>query len=967
VITLADQARDTGQWGRAAEYYRDALHRKPENPPIWVQYGHVLKEAGYLAQAERAYRTALVYDRRLADAQLQLGHVLKLQGKEEKARAAYLRALALDRTLNSASFELAGLGWSSAHFAELRAVFGTDVTDPLVLTIINGTSPEQSVSPAASEQSDGRKQDNFARYPSPENPSTAIVESSGHIGSSSPAPAESEDAELILKSGLFDKAWYIEKYRDAQGVALDPILHYLRCGAEAGLDPHPLFDSDWYLATNPDVAARGRNPLVHFVCSGAAEGRASHPLFDTTWYLKTNSDVMESGINPLTHYLSFGAIEGRAPHPLLGTNSYLARHLPYVLAGELNGGRVAPPAPASPTAGPLVHVPDLFELRGLKPRGPIAVVLHLYYAELWDEMREAIEHILDPFDLFVSFVKGTSDQLRTSVKDAFPNAYIFDFENRGRDIGPFLVLLETGVLFQYELVCKLHTKRSTHRGDGDAWRRRLVEGVLGSFRLVNQIVSSFRSNPDIGMVVADGNIYGGEEHWALNDKVLAELLPRIGISPQVKDRSFPGGSIFWIRPFLLRTLAGAGIELSDFEPEPIAPNGGLAHAVERMFGLICEEAGMRVTESGQLTKTVLPPPSTSSRVHIIAYYLPQFHPVPENDTWWGAGFTEWTNVTRANPLFEGHRQPRLPSDLGFYDLRLAEVREAQAELARRYGLAAFCYYYYWFNGRRVLQRPLDEVLASGRPDFPFLICWANEPWTRNWDGLRHDVLLPQTYDMGWAKRFADDIAPLLRDKRYFRLDGKPMLLIYRIGHIPGAGDAMQQLRAALSERGLPEVHLAAAWVRFPEDSELPANPSALGLDAYFEFPPHALHSQRFRSLPSGLTEKFEGDVYDYNRTVTTTLATLDETLTGRRHRCVMLGWDNTARTGARAHIFHGATPANFRRWLRGTVVHERRQAGERVIFINAWNEWAEGTYLEPDRDFGCGWLEAVRTASDLGR
>src|ERR1700730_10079941 len=154
VITLADRARDTGQWERAAEYYREALRRNAQNAPIWVQYGHVLKEAGYLAQAEKAYRTALVYDRRRAGSLLQLGHVLKLQGKEEEARAAYLRALALDRALNSASFELAGLGWSSAHFAELRAVFGADVTGPPVLTTVNGTSPEHSVISSASERPD---------------------------------------------------------------------------------------------------------------------------------------------------------------------------------------------------------------------------------------------------------------------------------------------------------------------------------------------------------------------------------------------------------------------------------------------------------------------------------------------------------------------------------------------------------------------------------------------------------------------------------------------------------------------------------------------------------------------------------------------------------------------------------------------------------------------------------------------
>jgi lipopolysaccharide biosynthesis protein/tetratricopeptide (TPR) repeat protein len=795
VITLADQARDQRQWERAAEYYREALRRKPQNPPIWVQYGHVLKESGHLAKAEKAYRTALAYDPRNADSHLQLGHVLKIQGKKEEARAAYLRAIALDPSLNGASLEFAQLGWSETHLSELRCMLAWEIADPAMLASMNGESVEHSLTSARHGQHTRYRQDGFTSYHSAENSPTIIVESPGQMASPPLASAELEDAQLILESGLFDKAWYIKKHRDARGAALDPILHYLRRGAKAGLDPHPLFDSDWYLATNRDVAARDVNPLVHYIHSGAGEGRAPHPLFDTMWYLKNNPDVVVSGKNPLAHYLSFGAFEGRAPHPLFDTNSHLARNLPYVLAGTM-GDRTAPLSP--PASRPADHVPDLFVLRGLKPRGRIAVVLHLYYTALWDEMRQAIEHISHPFDLFVSLVKGASEQLRDSVIAAFPNAYVFEFENRGRDLGPFLVLLETRVLFHYELVCKLHTKRSTHRQDGDAWRRWLVDGVLGSARLVDQIVSSFRSDADLGIVIADGNIYNGEEHWALNDKLLAALLPRMGISPEVKDRSFPGGSIFWIRPLLLRTLAAAQIKLHDFESEPIAPNGGLAHAVERMFGLICEEAGMRVVESGRLADTVQQSACSLSPVHIIAFYLPQFHPIRENDEWWGTGFTEWANVTRTMPLFSGHRQPRLPSDLGFYDLRLPEAREAQAELARRYGLSAFCYYYYWFNGRRVLERPLDAVWASGKPDFPFLICWANEPWTRNWDGLDRDILLPQTYEPGWTTRFARDIAPLLRDPRYFRLGGKPMLLIYRIGHVPDPIMAMHEMREALS-------------------------------------------------------------------------------------------------------------------------------------------------------------------------
>jgi lipopolysaccharide biosynthesis protein len=256
------------------------------------------------------------------------------------------------------------------------------------------------------------------------------------------------------------------------------------------------------------------------------------------------------------------------------------------------------------------------------------------------------------------------------------------------------------------------------------------------------------------------------------------------------------------------------------------------------------------------------------------------------------------------------------------------------------------------------------VLASGKPDFPFMIFWANEPWTRNWDGENSDVLLSQTYEPGWATRLAHDIAPLLLDKRYFRIDGKPMMLIYRIRHIPQAAAAMRELRLGLLAKGLSEVHIAAAWVWFADDGDLPADPSVFGVDAYFEFPPHKVAAQPLRPLPPRISERFQGALFDYNRTVTASLAQLNEPITGRRHRCVMAAFDNTARK-ASGQIYHGATPTNFRRWLRGTIQHECYQHGERVVFINAWNEWAEGTYLEPDCDFGCGWLEAVASAADV--
>jgi lipopolysaccharide biosynthesis protein/GT2 family glycosyltransferase len=607
--------------------------------------------------------------------------------------------------------------------------------------------------------------------------------------------------------------------------------------------------------------------------------------------------------------------------------------------------------------------PDFVRLSGLAQHGRIAVVVHLYYADLWQEISEALLNISEPFDIFVTLVAGASDDIAPSIYAAYPYANILTVDNHGRDILPFLELLRSGILFRYELICKVHSKRSKWRADAERWRQNLIRGILGSPEMVSRILKAFDADSDLGMVVADGQVFSGRECWVSNEARLWQFFESIGLKPSSFEQHFAGGSIFWIRSFLLRSINVLRLGFDDFEPEPIADDGTTAHAVERLISLVCHDAGMRIEQTGNLEMPLSAAADTRLRVQIVANYLPQFHPIPENNAWWGPGFTEWTNVSKASPLFKHHRQPRLPADLGFYDLRLAEVRQAQADLARQYGIDAFSYYYYWFNGRRLLERPIYEMLASGKPDFPFMICWANEPWTRNWDGLAQEVLLPQDYQPGWERNLAADLAPFLRDRRYFRLNGRPVLAIYRVTHIPRAADAMLRLRAALLEEGLSDVHLVGGWI--PMDVALPEFPEELNLDAYFEFPPHGVRTLEVSIDPAQRVPGFAAHVCDYNATVDAAIDRLAVGSGGFRYRGVMTGWDNTARRGRNALVFHGATPTSFRRWLRAAVDRARAEASgpETAVFINAWNEWGEGTYLEPDRDFGRGWLEAVASVA----
>jgi len=349
-------------------------------------------------------------------------------------------------------------------------------------------------------------------------------------------------------------------------------------------------------------------------------------------------------------------------------------------------------------------------------------------------------------------------------------------------------------------------------------------------------------------------------------------------------------------------------------------------------------------------------PEIDGDVKAIAFYLPQFHPIPENDVWWGKGFTEWTNVTKAQPQFAGHHQPQLPGELGFYDLRLDEIRDQQAQLAREHGLHGFCYYYYWFNGRRILERPLQMMLEAGTPDFPFCICWANENWTRTWDGLEADVLLQQEHTPASDLVFIKDVLPILKDPRYIRVNGAPLLLVYRISLLPNPARTSALWRQACREAGLETIHLCAVETPGTPD------PQTIGFDSAAQFPPHNIKTPRSESTVADLNPDFTGQIHDYEWTVAEEITAPPAPY--RRFRGVMPSWDNTARRNAASHIFLNSSPEAYEVWLKSAVDATKRDLppSERFLFINAWNEWAEGAHLEPDQKFGRRYLEATRRA-----
>ena len=342
-------------------------------------------------------------------------------------------------------------------------------------------------------------------------------------------------------------------------------------------------------------------------------------------------------------------------------------------------------------------------------------------------------------------------------------------------------------------------------------------------------------------------------------------------------------------------------------------------------------------------------------VRLIAFYLPQYHPIPENDAWWGKGFTEWTSVRRARPNFVGHYQPHVPGELGYYDLREAGARAAQAALARAHCVHGFCYHYYWFNGVRLLNRPLDAVLESGEPDFPFCLCWANENWTRRWDGGSDEVLLEQRYSPENERRMIGDLLPVFRDPRYIRVDGRPLVIVYRANLLPEPRRASDTFRAAARAAGEPDPYLAMVHV--------PGMPSPLawGFDAGVEFPPHATEVQEVTDQVEVTNRRFTGAVWDYISAAKYSLQRPWPEFPLLRG--VMVSWDNTPRLQDNGNIFVNSHPENYYRWLAGLVAKARqRPPAERIVFVNAWNEWGEGCHLEPDQRFARGYLDATLKA-----
>jgi glycosyltransferase involved in cell wall biosynthesis len=642
--------------------------------------------------------------------------------------------------------------------------------------------------------------------------------------------------------------------------------------------------------------------------------------FDYEAYLAANGDVMAAGLHPLLHYVEHGAREGRA--------------LPTVASTESTQLALPPPAEPRP--------------RGERPdadAAPDAIAAFLERSGLIDEDFYRSEYP----EVESSDLTPAQHYCRLGWREGRrPNAY-FDpewFLERYRDAASEA----TNPLWDYVLAEGACRPCSYFDPAFYAARYGLpsAEGALADFlehrkrREWRDPIDLFDTefylahNPDIAAAGCDPFLhYLSTGHREARD-------PSAGFS----------------------TAAYRGERL-----EGSRDDNPLIHHYETVEGAVSVAPPQIPTVADELRFWVRPGPEfeefdaeitggTAPRTKAIAFYLPQFHAIPENDAWWGNGFTEWANVTRGCPRYAGHYQPRLPRDLGFYDLDAEETLPRQVELARAAGIHGFSFYYYWFDGKRLLERPLDRFLQAPAIDFPFCLTWANENWTRRWDGHDDEILIAQRYDPGYDVALVDDLQRHFVDPRYIRLQGRPLFLLYRADCIPDAARRIERWRELWQSRHGEEPLILVGQAFGSED------PNVFGLDGAFELPPHkvvaGLHP--INSQLTVLDGNFRGHVVAYDDVVSEALAEAPSEYPVIK--TAVPSWDNEARRQGAGLTLHGSTPTTYERWVRALADCAVRQPafGEPLVFLNAWNEWAEGAYLEPDMHYGAAYLNATARA-----
>lgn len=609
----------------------------------------------------------------------------------------------------------------------------------------------------------------------------------------------------------------------------------------------------------------------------------------------------------------------------------------------------------------------------------LAVHVHLHYIDMLETILERLKNIPVPFDLYIS-INTFKDHKEihsdcVSYLGNLRNIYIERVPNRGRDIAPMIVQFGER-LSQYDVIGHFHTKKSPHNVSLSSWSDELFNILLGKkdddTYTVGQILNLLKQRAKIVFPQESTRIVKTPNGWGDNFDIARDLVEKYAkfSFDENLQIAFPEGFMFWARGSALREFLNLPLSFDDFPVEPIPSDGTIAHALERLILPFAEQSDgefIRLYQTDSIkdyryfeNQKDYAAELENSDVKVLSYYLPQFHPTPENDEWHGTGFTELTKVRATNPLFEGHYQQHIPHrDSGYYMLDNPDILRKQAEQMRKSGVYGQVFYHYWFGGRMILEEPARMLLENKDIPMRFCFCWANENWTRRWDGNESEILLGQSYSPQDAKAFIDYLIPFFKDERYIKSNGRPLLFVYRPSHIETAQDYVAIWREACKAAGLKEPYVVAVLTRGATD------PREFGMDAGVERVLHDWTNGCVPDIKDRLKQylPMKGSVLSYPEVAEFYSAQKDPK-DYTYFRSIVPMWDNTPRYGVEGIMLHGGTPAVFQRWLENLIDYSRKHLStdERFVLVNAWNEWAEGAHLEPDTRHGYAYLNSVGRA-----
>lgn len=788
---------------------------------------------------------------------------------------------------------------------------------------------------------------------------------------------------VVARSGEFDAAHYLAANPDVAAAGMDPLDHYLMAGWREGRDPSPHFSTRGYLSRHADVRAQGLNPLVHYVRQGQREGRPLVTPAGETIRRAPRQSRTRKALELLVAMLRKPSIGLR----LARQSQHLGLRRAALLAWEAHAGarhtEILPAAPAAADrdawlAEHLRVVPYHLNPHLLQdPADPslrLAVHLHLCRADMAERCIGYLRNIPARFDLLVS-VSGGHDTaaLAQRLAAGLPAAaavHVEEVPDRGRDLAP-LIAQYGRRLADYDAIAHFHAGRGPDDPGHADWPA-LMETLCGSRSGVAQILDLLAHDAKT-IYAAAGRQAREANSWGADLDIVGRILEGqdLGAPEDFPYIEAPHGAMFWARAGSVSRLLDLSLTFEDFPEEPAASDGTLSHALERLILILTQP------EPGRNYRLESPALSCNGgayfeaqhdfsgeivhdTIKVLAYYLPQFHPTPENSAWHGPGFTEWHKVRGATPLFQGHYQQHVPHpDIGYYHLDSAAQLTRQAEQMRSSGVHGMIFYHYWFSGRLILEKPAQMLLEHPDVEMPFCFCWANENWTRRWDGNEREVLLAQSYSPQDAAAFIRYLIPFFQDERYIKVEGRPVLFVYRPSSVEGVEDYVRIWREECEAAGVDAPYLVAVLTRGA------SSPHTYGMDAGSERVLHDWLGPYGRDIRGELRPYWplNGSVLDYGEVAQHYMQRAI-----RRDfplfRSLVPAWDNTARYGSDAYLLHNFNTRVMQDWIEHLVrdAEAHLPADRRFVIVNAWNEWAEGAHLEPDMRFGYGYLNTIGRA-----